>query len=240
MEPVEDIRRSVDRICREKGRPLVTLTYAQSLDGSIALRRDERFIISGPESKRLTHHLRAAHDAILVGIGTVLADDPKLTARLAGGPHPQPIVLDTQLRIPATARLLRHPRGLLIATGPHPSATRVRELEAQGAEVMPLPLAGDKVDLKALLTHLRRRGIHSIMVEGGARVLASFLRSQLVDWVLVTVAPCLVGGVHAIDTPTVTAPTSPSDVLAFPCLKGWRHQSFGRDLVIWGEVTWPQ
>src|SRR5690606_10285843 len=87
------------------GRPFVTLSYAQSLDGSIAIRSGEPLVLSGPESLCFTHHLRSIHDGILVGIGTVLSDDPQLTVRHCEGESPQPIVLDSQLRIPSTARL---------------------------------------------------------------------------------------------------------------------------------------
>src|SRR5574341_453241 len=113
------------------GRPLVTLTYAQSLDGSIAARRDARLELSGPQTLRLTHHLRSTHDAILVGIGTVLADDPRLTTRLVEGKNPQPVIVDTHLRIPLTARLLQNPdsRPLLIASPEADSSAR-QTLEA--------------------------------------------------------------------------------------------------------------
>ena len=86
---------------------MVTLSYAQSLDGSLTTRRGERLTLSGEETKLLTHRLRAAHDAILVGIGTVLADNPKLTARLVGGPHPLPVVLDRRLRIPMDSEIIQ-------------------------------------------------------------------------------------------------------------------------------------
>ena len=95
------------------GRPVVTLSYAQSLDGCLTTQRGVRLTLSGPESRRMTHSLRAAHDAILVGIGTLLADDPSLTARLVGGPHPRPVVLD---------RLLRTAPGLRLAEEGRPEA----------------------------------------------------------------------------------------------------------------------
>jgi 3,4-dihydroxy 2-butanone 4-phosphate synthase/GTP cyclohydrolase II len=106
--PVEAILADIRSQQQVAGRlPRVTLTYAQSLDGCIAARRGEPYLLSGPESKRMTHQLRAAHSAILVGIGTVLADNPRLTARVAGGENPQPVVLDSRLRLPLDARLLQ-------------------------------------------------------------------------------------------------------------------------------------
>ena len=89
-------------------RPFVTLSYAQSWDGSITTRSGESLALSGAEATRLTHQLRSIHDGILVGIGTVLTDDPQLTVREWSGPNPQPIVLDSQLRMPVNARLCQH------------------------------------------------------------------------------------------------------------------------------------
>ncbi len=90
----------------QTGRPLVSLCYAQSLDGSLAARGGKTLRLSGPESMALTHRLRAAHDAILVGIGTILADNPSLTVRYAAGKNPQPVILDSSLRFPLNANLL--------------------------------------------------------------------------------------------------------------------------------------
>ncbi len=97
-------------------RPYVTLSYAQSLDGSITARRGEPLAISGPESLEMTHRLRAEHDAILVGIGTLLADDPRLSVRLVAGADPQPIIVDSRLRFPLNARILLDGRSPWIAT----------------------------------------------------------------------------------------------------------------------------
>src|SRR5512143_3712545 len=97
-------------------RPRITLAYAQSLDGSIAARSGGPLALSGTESMHYTHQLRAAHDAILVGIGTVLGDDPRLNVRLTGGPSPRPIVLDSSLRSPLTARCLEANRRPIVAT----------------------------------------------------------------------------------------------------------------------------
>ncbi|HLB48279.1 MAG TPA: RibD family protein, partial [Anaerolineales bacterium] len=140
-------------------RPFVTLTYAQSLDGSIGL-PGQRLELSGPESTRMTHELRTQHDGILVGIGTVLADDPRLTVRHAVGRNPQPIVLDSRLRIPLTAALLKHPDRLpwLAATDPEPD--RQSALEALGARVYRLPSdTSGRVGLVALLDLLGGLGL---------------------------------------------------------------------------------
>src|SRR5512143_2126154 len=130
-----------DRVARsaDAGRPLGTLTYAQSLDGSIAARRDQRLELSGEESRVMTHRLRAAHAAILVGIGTVLADDPRLTARLVGGPDPQPVILDSHLRVPASARLLQNILKPWIITTEAADPHRKGALEAAGARLITAP-----------------------------------------------------------------------------------------------------
>ncbi len=234
-DPVGEIRNAASEVCAA-GRPLVTLTYAQSLDGSISHRPDAPLALSGSETKHLTHRLRAAHDAILVGVGTVLADDPKLTARRVGGPHPLPVVLDSRLRTPPTARVLQHPRGCVIATAEDAPAERETALTAAGARVVRLPRGDHGVALLPLLERLYRLGVCSLMVEGGRQVLTAFLQAGLVDWVLLTIVPYFVGGVHALDALSPRTP-NPHSVEAFPGLvPGWRTFRLGRDLVLWGRM----
>lgn len=213
------------------GRPFVTLSYAQSLDGSIAAQPGRPLILSGPESLALTHRLRAAHDAILVGIGTVLADDPRLTVRLAPGPHSQPVVLDTHLRCPLDAALLRHPthRPWLLC-GPEADPVLEVALRAAGARVVRLPLGPDgRIDLGAALAFLVAHGIRTLMVEGGAGVITAFLAGRQVDFVILTIAPVIVGGVRA-----VTGPLAP-DLADLPRLHDIGHELAGGDLIVWGR-----
>src|SRR5262249_55310613 len=121
------------------GRPFITLSYAQSIDGCIAARSSEPLALSGSQSLELTHRLRAAHDAILVGIGAVLADNPRLTVRLTEGKNPQPIIVDSRLRLPRTANVLRSGSGpVWVATTETADVERQRMLEAAGARVMRL------------------------------------------------------------------------------------------------------
>ena len=223
------------------GRPLVTLTYAQSLDGSIAsrhgqplaLKRPKPLTLSGPESLKLTHQLRADHDAILVGIGTVLADDPRLTVRLVPGRQPQPLVLDSQLRIPLNARLVTEPgRPLWIAASRDAPEDRRQALEASGVRIFDLPAGPDgRLSLEALLTWLAENGINILMVEGGAGVIASFLRQQLVNQVVLTIAPCFVGGLPALDAPLADD---------FPRLADMQVELLGEDLIVWGTLPASQ
>jgi 3,4-dihydroxy 2-butanone 4-phosphate synthase/GTP cyclohydrolase II len=207
-------------------RPTATLAFAQSLDGSLAAGPGQPLALSGPESLAYTHSLRAAHAAILIGLGTVLADDPQLTVRYAAGPNPQPIVLDSQLRFPLTARLLRHPsHSVWIAATEAAPRERQSALEAAGACVLRLPRdEAGHVALPALLDALGARGFDSLMVEGGARVLTAFLAQRLAQRVSLTIAPRFIGGLKAI--------AARLDV----SLYGVQYRRLGDDLVVEGEL----
>jgi len=182
--------------------PFVTVKFAQSLDGRLATATGNSQWISSPSSLRLAHKLRREHDCVMVGIGTVLADDPRLTVRLIDGRNPLRVVVDSNLRIPSTARLLREEaHRTLIATTSRANSRRVSELEAAGAEVMTSAAAADgsSVDLAELLQTLGRRGIASVLVEGGAGLITSLLAARLADRLVVVVAPKLIGrGIESI------------------------------------------
>lgn len=226
-------------------RPCVTLSYAQSLDGSIAIHRSSPFALSCSEALELTHRLRAVNDAILVGIGTLLADDPRLTVRLVQGEDPQPIVLDSRLRTPVNAELLQaSTRPVWIATTEEADPQRASDLEAAGAQVIHLPAdAHGRVHLPGLLDLLGELGIGRLMVEGGAQVITGFMAQALVDWVVVTIAPMFIGGQRAVETllerPTPEA-ISPGSIhqatRSFPRLHAVRFEQVGDDLVVWGRV----
>ena len=218
---------------QEHGRPLVTLTYAQSLDGSIAARAGHPLAISCTESQTFTHSLRAAHDAILVGIGTVLADNPRLNVRLVPGKNPQPVLLDSRLRFPSYANLLKDGNRPWVMTTPSAEQSRQQDLEDQGAKVFRLREGScGGIDLTALLSQLGEMGITTLMVEGGAQVITSFISSQLVDQVIVTVAPVLVGGLRVLDS-SLQQPFG-----NFPRLSRVTFHQVGKDLVLWGNPVW--
>ena len=214
-------------------RPFVTLSYAQSLDGCLSAHQGTPFPISGPASLTMTHALRATHSAILVGIETVLADDPALTVRLVPGDSPRPVILDSQLRTPPDARLLRGRGGVWIATTPQGAqASHRQRLEQAGARILTLPADEDeRVDLAALLTCLGAEGIRSLMVEGGARVLTSFLENGLADYAVITIAPVFLGGYQLIQS----ARAEDEFRAVRPRLQNVQQVQLTTDTVLWGE-----
>lgn len=219
------------------GRPFVTLSYAQSLDGSIAARRGEPTALSGPEALRLTHQLRAHHDAILVGIGTVLADDPRLTVRHVRGRDPQPVILDSRLRFPLWARMLREERRPWLLTTAAADPARQAELEAAGARVVRLPAGPEgMVDLAAALDYLSHLHIRSVMIEGGAAVIGSVLSTRLADRLVLTIAPVVLGGLAADLSGVGHLTGAALNGHAFPRLIRPRYQTVGRDVVVFGEL----
>ncbi|HSP99762.1 MAG TPA: bifunctional diaminohydroxyphosphoribosylaminopyrimidine deaminase/5-amino-6-(5-phosphoribosylamino)uracil reductase RibD [Candidatus Dormibacteraeota bacterium] len=178
-----------------RGRPLLTLKLAATLDGRIATRAGDSRWISGPAARRLVHQWRDEMDAVMVGIGTVLADDPRLTCRRRGGRDPLRVIVDSRLRIPLSALVLTKeaaPATLLasvISRGRKHAALRGR-----GATVLSLPGRGGRVSLRRLLAALGGRGVASVLLEGGATLAAAALREGLVDRLALFVAPRLIGG----------------------------------------------
>ncbi len=172
----------------------VTLKLATSLDGRIATATGESRWITGPEARAEVHRLRAAHDAVLVGIETALADDPELTVRLDGygGRQPARVVLDSRQRLRCTARLVQTARAVptYVVTTEAASA----ELQDCGVRVLTVKAVGDgRPELEAALAALREQGLGKVMVEGGGQVAASFLRCGLVDRIEWFRAPLVLG-----------------------------------------------
>lgn len=167
-------------------RPRVTLKLATSLDGRIATASGESQWITGAAAREQGHRLRAAHDAVLVGVGTILADDPQLTVRLPGRPVDQPlrVVLDSALRTPPTARIADAGALILTAGEPRPiGAAEVAQVEAEAGRPAPA----------AVLKALRARGVGSVLIEGGGLVAASFIAAGVVDAIEWFRAPILLG-----------------------------------------------
>jgi len=184
-----------------KGVPFVTAKFAMSLDGKIATRTGDSRWISGPESREYVHQLRQAADAIIVGVNTVLSDDPQLTARDRQGQplerQPLRVIVDSEARTPATARLFGEPGTTVVATTAAAPRARVREFQEVGAEVLELISRDGLVSLEELLRELGRREIINVMVEGGSTLFASLFEQGLVDKVIAFIAPMIIGGKRA-------------------------------------------
>jgi GTP cyclohydrolase II len=211
----------------------VTLSYAQSLDGSITTRRGVPLSLSGRESLKLWHRLRVYHDAILVGIGTVLADDPQLNVRLVSGTDPQPVVLDSRLRFPLKALALDGSKSPWIITTEKSEVRKQKQLESRGARVVRLDAVNNGwVEVSALLEFLAQNDINSVMIEGGARVITSFLQAQLADYFVITITPYFVGGLHAVDK--LLPRTDNAGPIRLHEARIMGNKRYGRDLVVWG------
>lgn len=182
-------------------RPTVTVHYAQTLDGRIATRTRNSQWISGERSLVLAHQLRASHEAVMVGIGTVVADDPKLTVRLVPGPCPLRVVADSTLRLPDGASLLTDgaARTLVVTTSQAPRQ-RVEAVRQAGVEVLEVAVDDEgHCDLEELLAGLAAAGVRSLLVEGGGCLITSFLRHRFVDRLVVCIAPKVLGsGIEAV------------------------------------------
>ncbi|OLN88220.1 2,5-diamino-6-ribosylamino-4(3H)-pyrimidinone 5'-phosphate reductase [Colletotrichum chlorophyti] len=237
---------------KTQNRPFVTLTFATSLDSSLSLAPGVRTRLSGPESKAMTHHLRRHHNAILVGVGTVLADDPGLNCRIAGADldaQPRPIVLDPHGRWHFTEHnkvfeVARAGKGLapfvlIGAAGLDPERQAI--LEAHGGKFITLDTreTEPRFDWPSILHALNVEGINSVMVEGGGQVINSLLSpncQQLVDAVIVTVAPTWLGRGGVVVSPDrVQAPDGTPIPAARLANAAW-HQ-FGEDIVLCGQLS---
>ncbi len=234
-------RRAATHFARE-GTPFVTVTYAQSLDGSIASATGEPICISCDESLVYTHNIRASNAGILVGINTVLSDDPRLTTRLVEGESPRPIILDSCLRLPLDARVLDESqitRPIVFTTErSHSNAgerTKRGELEKKGACV--IELKADKngwISVEEILPRLGEMGIPSLMVEGGGTVIKSFIQAKCVNHFIVTLSMKMVAG-----TPLFRANMPGETNAAFPMKLAITTSHWeGADMIIHGDPDW--
>jgi len=178
------------------GLPFVTLKLAQSLDGRVATADGESRWITGERARALVQRLRAAHHALMVGIGTVLADDPALNARFPGAHQPARVVLDAAGRFPGHARMLSVPGGPVLVATTAAGAQRLRPLAGQ-VELLTVPAAAAGLDLPAVLKALAQRELASVLVEGGPTLAGSLVREGLVDKFAFFVAPLVMGGAHS-------------------------------------------
>jgi diaminohydroxyphosphoribosylaminopyrimidine deaminase/5-amino-6-(5-phosphoribosylamino)uracil reductase len=225
----------------ETKRPYVILKAGMTLDGKIATASGEAMWITGKQSRQEVHELRARVDAVLVGIGTVLADDPALTARVGprfnkpASTQPLRIVVDSTLRIPMKAQILsgQEKTKTVVATTELASVSRKQVLLKRGIEVITLPTLRGKVPLPALMRELGRRGVTSLLVEGGGEINAAMLKAELVQHVRWYLAPVLLGGV---DAKGVIGGRSPARLASALRLRNVTTRSVGCDLVVEGDL----
>jgi 3,4-dihydroxy 2-butanone 4-phosphate synthase/GTP cyclohydrolase II len=203
--PPADVRELLGAVRPSEAKPYVVVKYAQTLDGRIATSSGDSRWISCEEERRVSHALRASCDAVLVGVGTVVTDDPQLTVRMVPGASPIRVVLDSTLRIPHRSRVLAADAATTIVTTDSSPVERQDELCSRGVAVLVVPTGPSGVDAAAALEALRRAGIRSLLVEGGARVITSFLSQRLADRLIVGIAPRVLGsGTDAVSDLGVT------------------------------------
>ena len=219
------------------GRPLVVMKTAMSMDGKIATAGGESKWITGAESRVRVHRLRDRYDAILVGVGTVLADNPSLTTRLpeGGGKDPVRLVLDTGARTPLDAKVIKQASDApaIIVTTPGAPPQRVRDLRDNGAQIMVIDGDDGGISLPGLLRELGRKEITSLLVEGGARVNGSFVKEELVDKVCWFIAPKIMGGASAPGPVGGAGITALSGALEITDIQVGRY---GDDICVEGSV----
>lgn len=216
-------------------RPYVWMKAAMTMDGKIAAATGDSRWITGETARAEAHRFRNRADAVAVGIGTVLADNPRLTTRLPeGGRHPVRIILDSRLRIPETAEVLNREAPTVIACGPEADPAKADRLRKRGAEILQVGLTNGKVDLHQLLSELYKRDITLLLVEGGSEVHGSFLDAGLIDKLTMFVAPKLIGGRGPSPVAGRGFPGM-SDAIE---LQNIHVEMFGNDLAITGYPVW--
>jgi len=220
------------------GRPYVHAKWAMTLDGKIATCAGESKWITGEAARRRAHEIRGRVDAIVVGIGTVLADDPELTARPAGPRTALRVVLDSRARLPAGSRLAANTAAVpvLVAVADRADPADQGRLRECGCEVLPLPAEAGRPAVNALLDELGRRRLTNVLVEGGAEVLGSFLDARAVDEVHIFMAPRLVGGARA---PTAVAGQGIARLADAVCAAEVSVETLGQDVYVHGRVSTP-
>jgi GTP cyclohydrolase II len=194
-----DVAPLLGRTAAPPWRPYVVLKYAQTVDGRIATRQGDAKWISSEAERQISHGLRAACDAVLVGVGTAIVDDPQLTVRMVPGSSPLRVVLDSTLRLPSTARVLDNGAGTVVITTEASSEELRAVFRSRAVGVQVVEPSPRGVDLASALRTLRALGVSSLLVEGGARVITSFFAERLVDRLVVGIAPTIMGsGIDAV------------------------------------------
>ncbi len=217
--------------------PLVTLKLASSLDGRIAAPDGESRWITGSVSRAFVHRLRTLADAVMVGSATVLKDDPLLTVRSVKGKNPRRVVLDSSFRIPLDAKVLKRndaDKGPpIVFTTAAASGAKVKKAVKAGVHVIKVPAAKEGVDIRKVLNELGKLEVTSLLVEGGGRVAASFLKAKAVDRLILFLSPVFLGG----DAVPSIGPLELKALKASPRLKRLSTRSMGDDILIEGSFS---
>lgn len=222
------------------GMPYVSLKLALSLDGRIAARTGASKWVTGADARAKVHLLRSRNDACAVGIGTALADDPRLTVRDVVGPNPLRIVFDTKLRLPTTARVVQTAQEIptYVVCGLDAPPANEMELASMGVECLRVPLATEgRVDAGYALRLLASRGIVSLMVEGGAELAGSFLAGRFADELHVFIAPLLLGPRGRPGAVDWAGPDTPQQA---PRIASPSWELVGEDAYVHGQIAYPE
>jgi diaminohydroxyphosphoribosylaminopyrimidine deaminase/5-amino-6-(5-phosphoribosylamino)uracil reductase len=229
-------RRLNEAFCKYivKKEPFVILKVAATLDGKIAAREGDSKWISGERSRRLVHRLRNQVDGIVVGIGTIVRDDPMLTARIEGGRDPDRVILDSRLRIPENAKVIEiSPSKTIVATTELAPNGKRERLEKKGVRVLVLDSKEGRVSLKTCLSRLGEMEMVTVLVEGGSQVNGAFLDEGLIDKILLFLSPKLIGDPQAIGIFGGKGAATIKEALS---LDEFRVRRIGGDLLLEGYI----
>ncbi|MBI4774322.1 MAG: bifunctional diaminohydroxyphosphoribosylaminopyrimidine deaminase/5-amino-6-(5-phosphoribosylamino)uracil reductase RibD [Deltaproteobacteria bacterium] len=221
-----------------QGRPFLAIKVAASLDGKIATSMGDSKWVTNERSRNFVHKLRAGADAIMVGRGTVMADDPQLTCRRKYGSDPIRVILDSGLNIRSDRKVFNadSEAGLIVFTRKGAAAEKIREIEAAGSEVIQVTADGDWVSFPEVISELARRKVTSVLIEGGSRVAASALRSGLADKIYFFYAPKIIGGK---DAPGMFGDLGIRRMADGMKVYNVKHRRFGDDLLLEGYLRKP-
>jgi diaminohydroxyphosphoribosylaminopyrimidine deaminase/5-amino-6-(5-phosphoribosylamino)uracil reductase len=225
------------------GRPFVILKAAMTVDGKIATAQGESQWITGEEARHHVHKVRSQVDAIMVGIGTVFMDDPRLSARIWQDPkknarirQPLRVVVDSRLRVPLSRNILKWPieQPTIIATTRLAAESKIQRLKDLGVTVLVLPQMRGRVSLAACLNRLGKMGVTSVLLEGGSELNATALQLRVVNKIMLYMAPALLGGQDAI---SLVGGTSPQKLTKLVPVKNMKIMPLGKDFLLMGSLS---